>query len=255
MAEKTNMTNKTIFKIEWKRFLKEHNYKSTEEALEKEEALAPLKSQSSTISRFCSGSRPISSANLVLFANLFGVTEEYLAGASPYRTEQDLHLAIKKTENITHAIHTLLLNLGYADLYTEATDYNQTFPSNTQVFIENMKKDLADTDLNLLIDVQKDRFVPLSPEAQEYLINELTDFIQYRMSRLLTGPSSMDVPTCILEDGSTLLHPHEEIPLNDGNVLYFDSKYIPSAKLLNGETNGDTTLELTIKKRHKHDRK
>ena len=240
--------NETAFKKEWKRFLREHDYKGTDDALDHEELLTTFRNQASTISRFCSGSRPLSADNLTLFAKLFGVREAYLSGKDPYRTQQDLALATKKKETIDAAFHTLFMNLGYADLHTTDTDYNRTFPPNTQIFIESMKQALADAgrDLRMMVDVDADRFVPLSPDAEQSLKNEILDFIRYKLDRLLNGAGSMEVPTCILEDGSQVPHPHTRLPLMDGSSLSLDFNYTPTTILLNSKNAENIEPEIHI---------
>ncbi len=90
----------TIFKKEWELFLKRNNYKSTPEALRKNDDLQGYTSQRETINRFCNGKRRLSASNLEFFSKLFGVREDYLAGKDAFRTD-DVVMKLEKASEMT----------------------------------------------------------------------------------------------------------------------------------------------------------
>ncbi len=240
--------NKTIFSTEWRNFIKIHGFSGTAEAIEHTDELQGFINQPETIARFCSGRRPISEANIELFAKLFGVRPEYLSGKDPFRTEDDIAMNRKKEEDIARGLRIIFNNLGYVDLFTEKTDYNQTFPENTKAFIESLRDDLTKAKVNLLIDVQRNRYVPLSYENETLFINELLSFIQYKLGQLFNARSE-EVPECITESGEHLLSPHNEIELTDGSILSLDLPYVPTNLLLNSSEEIDVQPKMSVKKK------
>lgn len=239
------MTHETVFYKEWKRYLKENGLSGISEALEHTDELQQFVDQPETISRFCSGARTLSEKNLLLFSNLFKVRPEYLAGKDTFRTDDDILLYIKKTQNFLQGMRIIFNNLGYVDSYTESSDYNQTFPENTIAFIEGLRDSLHESKRNILVDVQNNRVVPLTEESEEQFINEILSFIQYKLNKLFDD-QSYEIPVCITESGEYLWSPHNEIQLKDGKTCNLDFRYISTARLLNATEEIDITPDITI---------
>ena len=239
--------NKTIFSTEWRNFIKLHGFSGTAEAIEHTDELQGFINQPETIARFCSGRRPISEANIELFAKLFGVRPEYLSGKDPFRTEDDIAMNRKKEEDIARGLRIIFNNLGYVDLFAEKTDYNHTFPENTKAFIESLK-DLKEKNVNLLIDVENDRFVPISYDDEAIFRSEILGFIKYKLGQLFNARSE-EVPECITESGEHLLSPHNEIELTDGSILSLDLPYVPTNLLLNSSEEIDVQPKMSVKKK------
>ncbi len=240
----------TIFYAEWNRFLKENNYSSTKDAIEQNEKLYGFSNQPETIARFCSGSRHLSEMHIELFSELFGVRPEYLSGKDAFRTEEDIALYKKKEETIINGLYTIFNNLGYVDLNTDRTDYNQTFPNNTIAFIESLRADLRERNTNLLIDVENNRYVLLSQNNELIFFNEILSFIQYKLGQIFNEYSE-EIPRCKTDSGDYLLSPHNEIRLNNEETLSIDFPYVPTARLLNNCDHIATTPDISVKKTRK----
>ncbi len=101
--------------------------------------------------------------------------------------------------------------------------------------------------MNLLIDVQNDRYVPLSHDNELLFINEILSFIQYKLGQLFYDHSSK-IPRCITDNGEYLCSPHNEIELKDGSRLNIDFPYIPTNRLLNNSGELDASPDVTISK-------
>lgn len=229
------------FISELERYKKENAYSSIEKIIEVLENQYGHHYNREDFSRFKSGQRKFKDVDLKRFSELFKVRKEYLSGLDNFRTEDDKIHAEKANRNLLSAFHKIFVALGYADCSMDNIDYNITFPSNTKAFIESIKVSLKEQHITLLCDVNADNLIYLSQTEYELFIAELTDFIEFKLTKLFMSKEVLAVPTVVLEDNSTLLHPNVSIPLKDGTTLLVDMKYTPTSELT------DTTLANFIK--------
>lgn len=241
------------FKEEWELFKKENEYSSADQILEI--CIKKKKYSSSDISNFKSTKKKLQEEDIEIFSDLFGIRKEYLAGLDHYRTTKDKEIAVIKEKSLYMAFHHLLTVLGYADLETDASDYNFSFPSNTMVFLESLKDpslnegvsikdELQKENVSLILDVNKDKFIAMHDDVYKQIISEVTDFIEYKLSKIFVD--SMSVPDVITDNATILRHPKTSLPLKDGMILDFEIKYTPT-----GELSDDTfnqTFQITERK-------
>lgn len=224
------------FRIELERYKKENGYSSVEKIIEVLGQQCEHYYNPEDFSRFKNGKRKFREIDLERFSKLFEVRKEYLAGYDNFRTEFDKVNTEINNRNLLASFHKIFVALGYADCMMDSMDYNLTFPPNTKVFIESIKDSLNEQSITLLCDVNADNLIFLSKTEYESFIMELTDFIEFKLAKLFMSKESINVPSVILEDDSTLLHPNESIPLKDGTTLNFDAEYTPTSSFT------DTTL-------------
>ena len=214
------------FTIEWEIYKKKNNYKSVEQIIEQ------VKSQKlyyrEQISRFKSGKIQLGKDDIQIFSQLFGIREEYLAGIDDSRTIDDYFIFQQNRKGIFTGLHQILVALGYADTYMENDDYNPTFPQNTYAFLESLKESLSEKNTALVCDVNADTYVSISTQQYELFLNDIVDYITFKLNKLFTNAAPM--PSVILEDDSTLLHPSTTIKLKDGTSLTCNIEYIPNAQ-------------------------
>lgn len=177
------------------------------------------------------------------FSQLFKVRKEYLTGLDSFRTEADKINNEIANRNLFTAFHKIFVALGYADCLMDNIDYNLTFPSNTRAFIESIKDSLNEQHATLLCDVNADNLICLSKTEYESFITELTDFIEFKLAKLFMSKETLTVPTVVLDDNSTLLHPKESISLKDGTTLTVDMEYTPTSELT--DTTWANFIEIT----------
>lgn len=236
---------------ELKRFKEENGYSSVEKIIEVLGQQCEHYYNPEDFSRFKSGKRQFKDKDLERFSQLFEVRKEYLAGLDDFRTEVDKINEEIANRNLFSAFHKLFVALGYADCLMDNIDYNLTFPSNTRVFIENIKDSLTENHTTLLCDVNANNLICLPETEYEQFIAELTDFIKFKLDRLFMSKGTLTVPMVDLENNSTLLHPRETIPLKNGTDLIIDMKYTPTSEFKN--TTLGTFIAITEQQRSKDD--
>ncbi|MDD6035956.1 MAG: hypothetical protein PUC30_07165 [Lachnospiraceae bacterium] len=224
------------FSSELERYKIENGYSSVEKIIEVLGLQCEHYYNPEDFSRFKSGKRKFKDVDFERFSELFKVRKEYLSGLDNFRTEADKINAEVANRNLLAAFHKLFVALGYADCMMDNIDYNLTFPSNTRAFIESIKDSLDEQNATLLCDVNADNIICLSKNEYNIFLAELTDFIEFKLSRLFMSKEVLAVPTVVLEDNSTLLHPKESISLKDGTTLIVDMEYTPTSEFT------DTTL-------------
>ncbi len=240
------MSTSEIFKKEWKAYKKSKNYSSNKDAVEKDDALGPFETQPETISRFCTGKRDLTDQNIEFFAKLFGIRTEYLSGKDNFRTDADKMLYESREKNLRNSFNNILKNLGYANLSCNGADYNVTFPENTKAYIEVLKQIFNEKDnFSAIFDVQNDLCVYMTTEYENQLINEILDFIKFKLEQLFNNHSE-PIPQWIDGNGKRLQKAHIEIKLKDGSILRLDNPYTPSAQI---ESSGEVDFSpiLSIK--------
>lgn len=248
---KKKETVNTRFRQEWKTFMRKNNYHSIINAVNACNELKVFVSQPETISKFCNGSRDLSKTNLELFSKLFSVREEYLSGKDNFRTDSDVEAYQLIKASNEKAIHRILMNLGYADLYTDNNDYNITFPDNIRAFIEDIKPKLNDTNTTVMIDVHRDLYVSLSDEYEKLLYDEFLNFISFRLEGVFRNYSK-EIPKVVKKDGTIIKNQnHQEIELVGGEKLIIDVPYLSTNTLLN---NFDTKIVPEISAENNDDR-
>lgn len=199
------MKNITNFGKEWERYKHENNFRSAQDAIDNTNSISTFAPE--TISRYCTGKRKIPAENLELFSELFGVRTEYLSGSDPYRTIEDKKLGEKKDDTIYSAFHTIISLLGYADFDMDDADYNETFPINTQLFMDNIKKDFQTNNISLIFDVNTNSFIALKNDEYDELIAEFVDFINFKIQRYFAEPHrTFTIPNCEIEDMENGVH-------------------------------------------------
>jgi hypothetical protein len=239
------------FSNELERYKKENNYSSVEKIIEVLGQQCEHYYNPEDFSRFKSGKRKFKDIDFERFSQLFKVRKEYLSGLDCFRTEADKINAEIANRNLLAAFHKLFVALGYADCMMDNIDYNLTFPSNTKAFIESIKDSLNEQNASLLCDVNADELICLSKTEYELFIAELTDFIEFKLAKLFMSKETLTVPTVVLEDDSTLLHPKETIPLKNGTALTVDMKYTPTSEFK--DTILANYITITEHKRNKDD--
>lgn len=236
---------------ELKRFKEENGYSSVEKIIEVLGQQCEHYYNPEDFSRFKSGKRKFKDVDFERFSQLFKVRKEYLAGLDDFRTEVDKINEEIANRNLFSAFHKLFVALGYADCLMDNLDYNLTFPSNTRAFIENIKDSLIENHATLLCDVNANNLICLPEMEYERFIAELTDFIEFKLAKLFMSKETLTVPTVVLEDNSTLLHPRETIHLKNGTELIVDMKYTPTSEFK--DTTLDNYIAITEQQRDKDD--
>lgn len=223
-------TQPTAFEKEWILFCKKNHLNSVQEAIDYIDENTSLgKIDPAIISKYRSGKRKVAAATLPLFANLFGVSQEYLLGTTPYRTEADLQRAQKREKDLRYAVHCLLVNLGYADLDIDMADMNITMPQNTQEFLIQKIKE-SDEDDNILCDVNKELYVDLPDGTYDLLVKDIASYAQFRANQLLSCGTEKEIPQ-MAPEGEYYLKKNNEIELKNGERLSMDIHYVPTALL------------------------
>ena len=215
------------FKEEWNYFQKTNNFKSVEKMLE---LIKDKQYPREDISRFKSGKKTLNDEDLEIFSKLFNIRKDYLAGLSPYRTDEEVFLELQKRKKLQFAFHQVLVALGYADLQMEEDDYNITFPSNTREFIKVLQNSELDVENNTVIcNVNNDTFVFLDNDSYKLFVSEIVDFIEFKMSKMFTYADT--IPGVITEDEQPLLRPHNVVHFKDGTSTDFQIRYTPTSEL------------------------
>ena len=225
------------FKEEWEYYKKDKGFSSIEQILKY--TGNPMEYRIEDISRFKSGKKKLYEDDINFFAETFKIRKEYLLGIDSYRTSEDMVNAIKNKKDISFAFHQILVSLGYADLDMENDDYNGTFPENTRYFIEALKKELKDKKVTVIFDVNKDEYIAMHDSIYNSLILDVIDYIKFKMTRFFL--KSEPVPSVILDDNSTPLHPKTSFKLKDGRTVEVEIRYTPTSQL-NNETINNTFI-------------
>lgn len=224
-----------IFTEEWTAFMKKNGYRSVAkaiEALEKKPGYIPFRNE--TISNYKRGNfrnkaNVFPKEELRYFAGLFGVLPEYLEGKSPYRTARDLAVAQKKMEDITHAFHTLLVNMGYGDLDMDEDDFNYTMAPNTNAFLHYMSEHR--TENNILCDIRREKYLEITAAAYRALAQDIANYTAFRLSQLMNSHLASDIPQ-MEYNGNILLRNHTQLELKDGSDFIFDFDYLLTKDLI-----------------------
>ncbi len=227
------------FKKELKEYVKRCGFKSIDKALKANPNLAMIPRE--TVSRYCSGTRKIQPDTCEIFAKEFGVRPEYLFGIDDYRTEADRIIGEKKKKNIFCSFHNLLVEMGYADLSMETEDYNCTFPGNTVYFLNYIKQLKESSDeignIEVLVDVNKDTFISISEDDYCDIVQDVIDYIGFRMNKYFATHQEEPVPDCILEDENhnekKAPHPVMRVRTKDGRECAIRRRYVPTSQLPN----------------------
>lgn len=214
------------FSTEWENYKKEHNNISVEAIIKQ------LKSQKlyyrERFSKFKNGTAKLDNEDLAIFSSLFNIRQEYLAGIDDYRTNEDYYAARQREKGLFSGIHQILVALGYADTHMEDDDYNPTFPQNTYAFLESLKDSLSENNVSLICDVNADTYVSIPTSYYEQLLTDVVDYMVFKLDKLFTNASPM--PTVVMEDDSTLLHPSTSIKLKDGSSITCRIQYTPNSE-------------------------
>lgn len=169
-----------------------------------------------------------------LMSEVLGVRAEYLLGHDNYRTEADYLLAQKEKENIFSAVHTLLVNLGYADLDIDCGDFNLTMPSNTQEFLRK-RSEQRKIGENIICDVNADKYVDLSFETYSELVKGIASYTNDLIQKLMNTEIAHTIPDQSTEDKVFLPANFDiELKANENGVeetLAFKNIYAPTNQL------------------------
>ena len=214
------------FSTEWEKYKKEHNNISVESIIDQ---LKPQKQYyRERFSKFKNGSVKLNNEDLTIFSELFNIRQEYLAGIDDYRTNEDFWVARQREKGLFSGIHQILVALGYADTHMEEDDYNPTFPQNTYAFLESLKDSLDENNVSLICDVNADTYISIPTSYYEQMMTDIIDYMAFKLDRLFTNASP--IPTVIMEDDSTLLHPSTTIRLKDGSSITVNIQYTPNSE-------------------------
>lgn len=214
------------FSEELDAYKKNHNNISVEKIVD---LLSPQKKYyRERFSKFRNGTVKLDEQDLDIFSNLFHIRKEYLAGIDNYRTIDDYDKAKQREKGLFAGLHQILVALGYADTYMDASDYNNTFPSNTRALLELLKNDLNKNKVSLICDVNADTYVSISTDYYEQLLNDVIDYLSFKLEKLFTNSSPL--PTVVSDNSTTLLHPTTDIQLKDNTSITCNIKYVPNSE-------------------------
>ncbi|WP_432628573.1 helix-turn-helix domain-containing protein [Brotaphodocola sp.] len=173
------------FSVELAKYQKDHNNITYEKIIEK---LAPQKRypDSSYLSKFKSGAKKLQKDDCDIFAELFGIRPEYLAGIDDYRTDEDLQKALEieqEKREISPSLHQILLTLGYIDTYYN----NYPLPENTREFLESLADELKEKNISLIVNVNADTYIAISMSERSLVFEDIINYIKFTLEKLFTN--------------------------------------------------------------------
>ncbi|MCR4596859.1 MAG: hypothetical protein K5673_08760 [Lachnospiraceae bacterium] len=210
------------FSVELDRYMRAKGYRSVDKLLD---ANPEIKTSRETISRYRSGTRDMSEDKVRMFADLFGISPEYLQGKGRYRTKDDEDVANRNMAQLFDAFHKMICALGYADAKMDEADYNITFPPNTKAFIEDMKRKM-NANKRFICNVNNDVYAEISADDYGRLFANVLLYINFMIEKtVLTPENRMPIPDYCSEDGGYLLHPNDSFETING-VFEVENEYI-----------------------------
>lgn len=145
------------------------------------------------LSRLVSGERRVSDEAAHNLAPALGVREEYLLLKDDYMTMDDYVKALSETNNIGILISQLAMKHRY--ITTETTSLISSEEElNNSIHSFIIQHQYSYGEPHYIINLSNNKFITINDEQFKTLCNDISDFVEFKFSKLFSQNKQYDVP-------------------------------------------------------------